>query len=493
MLAAAFSQWREGVFAKLSGMFAFAIYDTQDNLLYLVRDSVGIKPLYYSLLENHLVFASEVQALKETGFHYESNPNWPVYFMAYGHLPEPITTLKEVHPLPKGFFLKYEVLSKKASFQSYCHHSYSGFEIPKQDAVRRIRELMVESVENHLLSHAKIGVFLSGGLDSGIIASLAKKQKKDIQTLSVFFEEESFSEKKYQDKINAYLQVQSHQLLLAEADFHYSFQTILDSMDLPSCDGINTWFISKYAKDNGFKAVLSGLGADELYGGYPSFHRMNLSRMIAYTPDFLRSLFKSSQKKKLNRLIYLNLKGPKGLYLFLRGHFSPFEIAKQLDAKESSIWELLETTPVFIEAENNLSDKNLASWIEFHMYMQNQLLRDADVMSMTHGVELRVPFLDKKHIEFAMSMKENIKYPTGISKQLLINAFKDDLPEMIWNRPKMGFSLPFSHWLLNSPKVMEMTDNGSRQTKMNFSRFEKGQLHWSQLMTLLIMHNRKVA
>ncbi len=493
VLAAAFAQWREGAFVKLSGMFAFAIWDKFEDELFLVRDSVGIKPIYYSIANEQLFFASEVRAFNETGLHHQSNEKWPVYFMAYGHLPEPITTHENVFPLPKGFFLKYSVSTGKSSFQSYRHFSFNAKVTDKKDSLQYIRELMSASVQKQLLADAPVGVFLSGGLDSGIIASLAKKINKDVHSLSIYFQEEAFSEKKYQDQLSERLHIISHQLLLEESVFHQSMSEILDSMDLPSCDGINTWFISKYAKDNGFKAVLSGLGGDELYGGYPSFKRMGISRMISQFPSLSRNIFKTSSDKKLNRLSYLNMSGVKGLYLFLRGHFSPHEIAKQLDAKETEIWNILSEAPVYLEAEDSLGNKNLASWIEFNLYMQNQLLRDSDVMSMKHGVELRVPFLDEKHIQFCMSIPEEVKFPKGFTKQLLINAFKDDLPEMIWNRPKMGFSFPFAQWLKNNPMVQSFGHKQNNGIQKNYRRFMQGTLHWSQLMTLLILSKRNMA
>lgn len=184
--------------------------------------------------------------------------------------------------------------------------------------------------------------------------------------------------------------------------------------------------------------------------------------------------------------------GIKGLYLFLRGHYSPNEIARQLDAKEEEIWDILNQTPVFAEVESALQNKNLASWMEFHLYMQNQLLRDADVMSMTHGVEIRVPFLYDDHIQFCMSLDKSVKYPDGFPKQLLIEAFRDQLPEKVWNRPKMGFSFPFAEWLMNSPVVKAMNYSSKKHSLKNYQRFINGELHWSQLMTLLIMSNRNV-
>ena len=159
VIVAAFAQWGEGAFFRFSGMFAFAIWDMQEQELYLVRDSAGIKPLYYSVTGGKLIFASEVRAFYATGFSQETNDKWPVYFMAFGHLPEPITTLQNVHPLPKGFFLKYSVKTKKISFQSYRHFSFTNKISDKQEALNQIRDLMQNAVQKHLLADAPVGVF----------------------------------------------------------------------------------------------------------------------------------------------------------------------------------------------------------------------------------------------------------------------------------------------------------------------------------------------
>lgn len=493
VILAAFAQWGHLSFSRLEGMFAFALWDELDRQLFLVRDPSGIKPLYYSHATDHIAFSSEVRAFSAMKKTQQDRKNWPVYLMAYGHLPEPVTTLENVSPLPKGFFLKYSTADRSLSLQSFSFYSYSNQINNKAEALLFIKNRLGAAVGSHLVSDAPLGVFLSGGLDSGIIATLAAKQQNNpLNTISVYFDEPTYSEKRYQDKIVGSLSSNHHELLLREKDFNLAFPDILDSMDLPSCDGINTWFISQYARKQGFKAVLSGLGGDELFGGYPSFNRMAIAKWIACLPDFSRNAFKGASNKKLNRMTYLNMEGIKGLYLFLRGHFSPYEIAKQLDANESEIWNILNGSPVFFEVEENLGNKNLASWMEFNLYMQNQLLRDADVMSMIHGVEIRVPFLDNSHIRACLKIDEKLKFPSGLPKQFLIDVFNNDIPEMIWNRPKMGFSFPFANWLAKSPVVQRFRESPNLRLKDIFNRFDKGYLHWSQLMTLIIMSHRKI-
>lgn len=492
VILASFAQWGSLSFSMFKGMFAFALWDSIKKELYLVRDCSGIKPLYYSISNTGFKFASEVRALTIVSSNSIKQSNWPVYMLAYGHLPEPVTTEESVKPLPKGFYLKYNFTNQQYHFQSFAHYSFSNQITDVNIAQNQTRSVLQNAIESQMIADAPIGVFLSGGLDSGIIASLASKSNKEkINALSIYFEEKEFSEKKYQDILIKKLNCSHHQFLLKEEEFQNSFPSILDNMDLPSCDGINTWFISKFAAEKGLKAVLSGLGGDELFGGYPSFNRYNKSEWLMKLPDFFKGIGKSSSSKKLNRMSYLKMNGTKGIYLFLRGHFTPNDIASQLGSYENEVWDILEDLPVLMNL-NGVNDKNKASWMEFNLYMQNQLLRDSDVMSMIHGVEIRVPFLDDNTIRIANKISPEVKYAGKLPKQFLIDTFYEDIPREIWDRPKMGFSFPFAKWLSNSSYVQDLMLNGSENSKSNYYKFISGKLHWSHLMSLIILNHRKV-
>jgi asparagine synthase (glutamine-hydrolysing) len=489
VILAAFAQWGEQSFTKLKGMFAFALYDKVNMQLYLVRDPSGIKPLYYSTTTSGLQFASEIRAFSAVEAK-KTNTNWPVFQMAYGHIPEPITTLANVFPLPKGCFLKYNLQTQRESLQSFSHYSYSS-QIQDIDAAKKlIKDSTEAAVAGHLLSDAPIGVFLSGGIDSSVITSIASRcQHENLQTLSLYFNEAAFSEKSYQDVLIKKLHCKYYQHLLDETAFEDSFPSILQAMDMPSCDGVNTWFISKYAKEQGLKAVLSGIGGDELFGGYPSFSRMQLSTHLQKLPNAFLNIGKGSSIKRLRRLPYLQLPDIKGLYLFLRGQFTPVEIAQQLGAEEKEIWRILQEAPVY-STLNGLAPGNKASWMEMNMYMQNQLLRDADVMSMAHGIEIRVPLLADDLIRKAFSIAPDVKYKKGLPKYLLTDSFKTELPEIIFNRKKMGFSFPFTQWLSNSNYVKELMASSNAKTQRGYQKFLNGQMHWSNLMSLILLRVR---
>ncbi|MEO8720909.1 MAG: asparagine synthase (glutamine-hydrolyzing) [Ginsengibacter sp.] len=486
VILAAFSLWGTDSFDQLNGMFAFGILDRQEKKFYLVRDASGIKPLYYAATREGLAFASEIRGFKPIPYLGEENDLWPVYLMAYGHLPEPVTVLKQVRPLQKGSFLCYDLQDQTYRIECFKKYHFEESLYNRTEAIHYLKEKLQQSVKRHLIADAPIGVFLSGGLDSGIIALLAHADKQTrLNTLSIYFDEAEFSEKKYQDLLLKEMHGASNQFLIKEQQFHENLPDIFSAMDQPSCDGINTWFISKEAKKIGLKAVLSGIGGDELYGGYPSFKRMEMVRVLERFPQQLFKPGKFTRLKTLRRSGYLSLKGAVGKYLFLRGQFIPYQIARQLNISEEQVWQVLDAEPVS-ENINQLDPFNQASWIELNLFMQNQLLRDVDVMSMSHGIEIRVPFLDKEVVDLSMQMSGGIKSAGRLPKQILIDAFKDLMPEPVWNRPKMGFGFPYKKWLANDDFVKSFVDPGSREYK----RLLSGNMHWSQFLSLVLIRSR---
>ncbi|MFT3679136.1 MAG: asparagine synthase (glutamine-hydrolyzing) [Ferruginibacter sp.] len=483
VILAAYSAWGTKSFTRFIGMFALAIWDDTEQVLLLARDASGIKPLYYMLTEEGITFASEIKAFHCFDNLPEQNRNWPVFLMAYGHLPEPVTIYKNVKPLEKGSCLVYNYKSRSVKTDHFYYFNIIEKITEKDTAVKLIQEQLDMAVKRHLISNAPIGVFLSGGLDSSIIAKLANNHVDNLNTLSIYFEKSEYSEKKFQDILKNELSCTHNQHLLTENEFHAFLPAVINAMDLPCGDGINTWFISKYAKEAGLKVVLSGLGADELFGGYPSFDRIRTALLLQKMPGSLLKSLRITNTKKLRRLAYLSLPGAAGRYLFLRGQFVPSQIARHLDASEHEIWQILEHEPV-LPYIDYLTPENQVSWMETNMYMQNQLLRDADTMGMAHGVEIRVPFLDTAFLKLAFKISSAVKYDGHHSKQLLIDSFAGMLPESIWKRPKMGFSFPFREWLSNERYAAEVDSSSEKDAH---AKLISGQMHWSQFFTLLLL------
>ena len=477
----AYLHWGTASFEKLNGMFAFALYDKAKNSTYLVRDTSGIKPLYYCADKGQLSFASEVRAFKVAGLAIEPDKDWQIRFLAYGHVPEPYTTLKNVYSLPKGHYLCWD--NAKATFSASAYgNSVNPIAIfNAAEAREQIVKTLTESVNRQLIADAPVGVFLSGGVDSSLITLLANQQKHtNLKTISIHFDEKTYDESAFQKIIREKIDGEKFDHLVKLHDFEESFPHILRAMDMPTTDGINTWFISKYAQQDGLKAVLSGIGADELYGGYPSFNRVHYLKYLRSLPASLFSLapLLADQYKKFEFLKYNN---PAADYLFLRALFAPSSIAAILDADVKQVADVLFSGDNF--PATKLYDKTYASQLESNFYMQNQLLRDTDVMSMNHGLEVRVPFLDELFINLTNRISPDVRF-NDQPKKLLTDSFKDLLPKEIWDRPKMGFSFPLQKWMQQNRHICEDGVYHGKTAQKMIGDFKNDKLHWSKCFAL---------
>jgi asparagine synthase (glutamine-hydrolysing) len=478
----AYLHWGTAAFKKLNGMFAFALYDKAKNLTYLVRDTAGIKPLYYCADKGQLSFASEVRAFKAAGLGIEPDKNWQVRFLAYGHMPEPFTTLKNVYSLPKGNLLCWDNAKSTFTLTAYNTSTNKITIFNADDAREQIVKTLTESVSRQLIADAPVGVFLSGGVDSSLITLLANQQKHTkLKTISIHFDEKIYDESAYQKIIRDKIEGEKFDHLVKQQDFEDGFAHILQAMDMPTTDGINTWFISKYAQQDGLKAVLSGIGADELYGGYPSFGRIHYLKYLRSIPTSLFSLATPMLADQYKKFEFLKYNNPAADYLFLRALFSPSGIADILDTDVKQVADILfsgDDTPA-----TKVYDKTYASQLESNFYMQNQLLRDTDVMSMNHGLEVRVPFLDELFTNLTNQISPEVRF-SDQPKKLLTDSFKDLLPKEIWDRPKMGFSFPLQKWMQQNSHICEETMYRGKAAQKLIGNFKTDKLHWSKCFAL---------
>jgi len=479
----AYLYWGVAAFAKLRGMFAFALYDKIKSVTYLVRDSTGIKPLYYHIENGQLCFASEVKALKIAGIANEPDKDWQVRFLAFGHIPEPYTTLKNVFTLPKGSALCWDNNKNNYTITNY-HNPVKGECITdRNEAKRLIHDALKHSINRQLIADAPIGVFLSGGIDSSLITLLADEQQKaQLKTISIFFNEKAYDESAFQNLVLNKIQGDKFTHLVKKQDFEASFPQIMRSMDMPTTDGINTWFISKYARQNGLKAVLSGLGADELYGGYPSFNRIQYLKYLKKIPSSLISAFLPLAADQYKKLEYLLHHHPLADYLLLRGLFAPADIAKILNTDVKQVNDILFRDNIIPGYDQY--NEEYAAWMENNLYMQNQLLRDTDVMSMNHGLEVRVPFLDEDFQRLAMRISPDIRFNKTQGKKLLIDSFSELLPKEIWSRPKMGFTFPLQTWMQQLPAMSNYELYPGKAAQNVIKKFKDNKLHWSKSFAL---------
>ena len=483
----AYLTWGTAAFTKLRGMFAFALHDLRDQRVYLVRDTMGIKPLYYHIKNGALSFASEVRAFKAADIETAEDELWKIRFLAFGHIPEPRTTLKNVLTLPKGNMLCWDIRSSTYSVTKYAEPGNLPLITDVAAARAAVRESLTLAVKRQLIADAPIGVFLSGGIDSSLLTLMASAQKhQQLNTVSIFFNEQNYDEHAFQKIVSAEIEGEKHSHLVTQKQFNEGLTSFIAAMDMPTMDGINSYFISKYAHQDGLKAVLSGLGADELFGGYPSFNRIGYLQKLQKAPPALLKAIAPFFDDRYKKLAYLSRPEQLALYLGMRALFAPPDIAALLNCSENEVYNAIFDNQTYHQC-NNCSSFELASKLESDIYMQNQLLRDTDVMSMSHGLEVRVPFLDEDLHAVVQSIKPQLRFDRKQPKKLLIDSFNDILPKAVWSRPKMGFSFPLQKWMSEHSAITNEQFYHGTHTRNVIKGFKKGQLHWSKAFVLYLM------
>lgn len=480
----AYAHWGIEAFQYFNGMFAIALWDEKMQKLILARDHAGIKPLYYSITNKHLYFASEVRAFSNCGMQFEENDKWRSAFLTFGHLPEPVTTLRNVVPLEKGTAMVIDMPSLNYKVHRFFEWKFNSELKNEEDALRLMRETIETAVKRHLISDAPLGLFLSGGIDSSLLTLIAAKFNPDqLHTLSIVFNEKKFSEEKYQRIIIEQTNARHQSFLVTKEIFNEHLTDAMQAMDQPSLDGINTYFISKYAREYGLKAVLSGVGADELFGGYPSFHNHKKLDMVRLMPDAVLKTLQHLPDHRMRKLSYAGIDNTAAEYLLYRGIFTPLAVASLLDCKQEEVIENLEQISLHYPV-GNLQNGNRVSWFETNFYMQNQLLKDSDYMSMWHGLEIRVPFLDKEVMMMAGLIDSGLKFNHTLPKYLLVKAFQEELPVEIWKRKKQGFTFPFEGWL----KENEYTQPATNYEQQLYVAFQNRKLSWGRYWCALLMN-----
>jgi len=469
-----FIEYKEKVVNKLNGMFAFSIYNKSTKELFLARDKSGIKPLYYYHGREQFVFSSELKVLKK----YSPNDSLEakILFLLLGSLPEPITMYENIVAFPAGHYGVYK--SKKLKTVKYDEYSFEPkINKPYKEIIKDVGDLFDKSIQRHLVSDAPIGVFLSGGLDSSAITAIAAKYKKNLHTLSLVFEDKSLNEEYYQNLVVNKYSTSHAQCLIDESLFLDGVDVFLNSMEQPTIDGLNTYFVSRAAKESGLKAVLSGVGADEIFYGYPSFKDGNTLKFLSKVSYSIIKIFEFSRKYK--KLELLKAEQEFAYYLPKRALFSPKEIAQILKIDKSIVYQLITNLwkTYGTSHVNKIEDK--IAFFELNMYMKNQLLRDSDVFSMANSLELRVPFLDKALVDYVLKIAPEKKFGTN-NKQILVDVVRKFLPNEIINRPKLGFELPIEGWLRKN--IDQLTIDQNLKTK-----FINKQLHWSRVWALLVL------
>ena len=466
---------------KLRGMFAFAIYDEVKRELFIARDRLGIKPLYYSAPSGRFLFASEIKSIVKSGL-IKPEPDMEAIdlYLSFGYVPPPWTILKDIHALLPGHCI--HVRDAQITVRKWWSFPEEGAtKCPHNEIIPRVRHLLEESIRLHQVSDVPIGAFLSGGIDStAVVGLMSRVSDKPIKTFSVGFESDvpgRFNELTHAELAARKFHTDHTEVILKGQDVADELENIIWHLDQPSFDGINTYFVSRAAKQGGLTVALSGLGGDELFGGYGSYQI--IPRLSAYAklwgaiPNpikiFVVRTLQVSAKKFLNnersrKINHLNsIHSPVSLYALARLNLWPMEkrtlyssrYLKLLSTGDNKYDRSIEILEKY--ARNDCSAWQMVTKLELQTYMNWRLLRDTDAMSMAHSLEVRVPLIDHEIVEFICGLPYGWQKRLGYPKRLLTAALSELIPEEIIQRPKHGFEFPLELWMKR--KLKEIVDD----------------------------------
>lgn len=471
-----FRIYREESFDKLIGMFAFCIYDIKKKELFLVRDYFGIKPLYYTEIEKgKFAFSSELKALtKLPEIRKEINPKALIscinYLWIYGNE----SIFKNIKKVPPAHYLHLQLNSGNFKIKKYWELKRESLSLSEAQIKERLKELLEKSIKRHLIADVPVGAFLSGGLDSSLISVIAKRFNSNLSTYTISIDAKDKKVERMPDD-NLYAREISNIFAINHTDIPVrasaieSLKDIVYILDEPIGDpaAINTYLISKLAKDNGIKVLLSGMGADEIFGGYRRQYATLLADKFSRAPSF----FKKAAKSLLNifpvKIGNYGIKPIRWAKRFLSFVDMPIDLAYMRSYSYYNKDELCELfNHEFNDAIDEMSAEhreifykieefdnlNKMCYTDINMFMPGLNLTYTDRASMANSVEVRVPFIDKELVEFAMSIESRYKMHKGVSKYILKKVATDYLPKKIVHRAKASFGMPIRAWISSDLK-----------------------------------------
>ncbi len=461
-LLAAYANWGTDCLQHFKGMFAFAIWDKQEKELCLVRDRLGVKPLYYYKDEEKFIFASEIRAILASEYvKKQINPKALFEYLSYQSVSYPLTMVEGIHQLEAGAYLK--IKQGKAELVKYWNllNREHVFEYEDAQAIQKnIKHLLGESVQRRLVSDVPVGAFLSGGIDSSVVVGLMSEMAGvKPATFNISFSEKEFDESKYAEIIARKFNTNHTRIQLTPTAMLEELDNALSAMDTPSGDGVNSYVVSGAIKNAGIKVALSGVGGDELFAGYPIFDQFQklharsgwwrftaLPRKIAASLLFPGRF--SNKKYRLQQLINGPSLGIEYVYPVLRQMLSP-QLVKRLTTiavnDNTALQQYLHENKDQLHQLPVLSQVSAA---EYMGYTQHTLLKDTDQMSMAVALEVREPFFDSDLVEYVLGIPDKFKQPV-YPKSLLVESVKPLLPDEIVFRKKQGFVFPWNIWMRN--------------------------------------------
>lgn len=502
MGASAAGDWR--------GMFALGFWDAGRRRLKLLRDRLGIKPLYYYRRGSTLLFASEVRALLATGLVQRTLSRAAVdSYLGYGAVEQPLTIVEDVYELLPGHAMSFDGSSPR--MHAYWEIAAAASAAPERDRLREeMGALLLESVRLRMVSDVPVGVFLSGGIDSSAIVSLMRRAVTgEIRTFSVCFGEEEFSEREYAETVAARYGASHQSLPVTAGEILAKLPAAIGAMDQPTIDGINSYIVSEAASRAGLKVAISGLGGDEVFCGYGYYRGIARSErmrsVVGSLPAGLRhaaaaAIVATSGGQRAGRLGAL-LRSDHLEEHSVRLHRMLFtgEQRRRLMGERSERQADIDLVAAWNRRQlancAGADPVNQASALDLGGYLSDMLLRDTDSMSMAHGLEVRVPLIDHLVVEKALSIPGPVKLAGDTPKWILVEA-AGDLPDKVVRRPKRGFELPFEHWLkgelrprveeaLGSSRLGAIIDPAEAGTVWH--SFLDGRMSWARAWSLFVL------
>jgi asparagine synthase (glutamine-hydrolysing) len=464
VLLAMWAQYGPAALARLRGMFAFALWDARARQLVLARDPLGIKPLYWGQEDRGVVhFASQVRALALAPVDTRPEPAGHAGFLLWGSVPEPWTLYRGIHALPAGHWMVMDDAGvgqpRRYADLERALGSPPAEGLATEQALATVSGALEESVGLHLEADVPVGVFLSAGLDSTLLAALAARRGSGLVTTTLGFDRlrgTEGDETALAESVARQLATDHRTHWVGRDDFLAQREHILGAMDQPSIDGINTWFVARAAAGQGLKVALSGLGGDELFASYPSFTDVPriVSRMgpLARVPGLGRAFrwISAPWLARMQRPKYAGLieygADEAGAYLLRRGLYMPWELPSVMDpdmARQG--WQRLQVRSQLAQSSRVEGPQRLRlSSLEMGWYMRNQLLRDADWAGMAHSLEIRVPLADWGLVGAVSPL---LAAHPSLTKPEIARAAAAELPQALFARRKTGFAVPVHEWL----------------------------------------------
>ena len=531
-------EWGEDLLNELRGMFAFALVDLRKlfatvPVLFLARDPLGIKPLYYAQTEKGFLFASEVRALLASGaLRHKVSSDALTAYLLFGSISEPVTLVEGVYSLPPGHRLLLHVPERRRAPRArpwWDPTRSAAARDPKhprvfRSAAPRVRGLIEDAVRSHLVADVPVGLFLSSGLDSGALAAFACGAQKGIQSFTLSFPDTPYDEAPLARVIAQHTGTTHTEVPLNGKDMRARLDEAVAALDQPTMDGINTYFVSWAARQVGLKVALSGLGGDELFAGYSTFSDTAKLARLGLVSRFVPGAFRRISAPLVNSL--LAHRGSRDAarkasdawmtpdvlphpYFFTRLLFPPSELRRLVDPRyrrSTVASDGASLDPTWLGWLEQTADQAVGaepiaatSWLEMRTYMASTLLRDTDSVSMARSLEVRVPLLDTPLVEFMSALPDAARVQEGRPKALLRAALNGLLPREILEQKKRTFTLPWEEWLRASlgPRVEASLGKLAPALERHLHRagvkavwksFERKQTSWSRPWSLYVLN-----